>query len=134
MHLLVLLICHLLVGFQDPLESKLENLAGKRRVIVVYCPKGSDTEFKQQKKWLNEVGKDILERDLTIIDCIEANLTAADALHLKERFNYTPNRFCLWLIGKDGEIKHISGKPVKPEQLFGLIDSMPLRRMERGQN
>jgi hypothetical protein len=134
MHLVTILIYSLLLFFQEPLETKLENRVGKSRVVIVYCPKVSDAEFNLQKKWLNEVGKGILERDLTIIDCVESNLTAEDALHLKERFKYTPDHFCFWLIGKDGEIKLISNKPVKPEQLFGLIDSMPMRREEMKKN
>ena len=34
------------------------------------------------------------------------------------------------LIGKDGGIKLSSDKPVTLEQLFALIDSMPMRRYE----
>ncbi len=134
MHLVFILIYSLLLFFQDPLEKKLESMQWKKRVVMVYCPKISDAEFNLQKKWLSEVGKDIMERDLTVIDCVESNLSAEDALHLKERFKYTPNHFCFWLIGKDGEIKLISNKPVKPEQLFGLIDSMPMRREEIKKN
>ncbi len=40
---------------------------------MVYCPKIFDAEFNLQKKWLSEVGKDIMERDLTVIDCVESN-------------------------------------------------------------
>jgi hypothetical protein len=134
MHAVFTLIYSLLLFFQEPLEQKLEAMQWKKRVVVVYCPKVSDAEFNLQKKWLGQVGKDIMERDLTVIDCIESSLTTEDALHLKERFQYTPNHFCFWLIGKDGEVKLISNKPVKPEQLFGLIDSMPMRREEMKKN
>ncbi|WP_428658824.1 DUF4174 domain-containing protein [Runella sp.] len=134
MHLFTLAIYSLLFFFQDPLENKLERIIGKNRVIVVYCPKVSEAEYKLQKKWLNEVGKDLSERDLYVIDCIESDLSTEDSLHLKERFKYAPNHFCMWLIGKDGEIKLTSGKPVKPEQLFGLIDAMPMRRAEMKKN
>ena len=134
MNTLAILIYTVLMGFQQSLEQKLETMQWKSRVVVVYCPKVSDAEFKLQKKWLGEVGKEIMERDLTVIDCVETNLSAEDALHLKERFKYTPNHFCFWLIGKDGEVKLISNKPVKPEQLFGLIDSMPMRREEMKKN
>ncbi|AXE16325.1 hypothetical protein DR864_00590 [Runella rosea] len=134
MNALFLIICAVCFNFQDSLEKQLEKMVWKNRVVVVYCPKASDAEFKLQKKWLSEVGKDFMERDLRVIDCFEANISTEDALHLKERFKYTPNHFCFWLIGKDGEIKLVSDKPVKPEQLFGLIDSMPMRRAEAGKN
>jgi len=124
----------LLPLFHTSLESRLEQMAWKNRVVILYCPNASDVEYKLQKKWLAEVGKDFMERDLQVIDCVEASLSKEDALHLKNRFNYTPHQFCFWLIGKDGEIKLVSNKPVKPERLFGLIDSMPMRRNEMKKN
>jgi len=119
---------------QDPLEKRLATMVGKSRVVMVYCPKSSDAEFKLQKEWLSKVGAGILERDLCVMDCVESQLTSEDIAHLKERFRYSPNHFCFWLIGKDGEVKMISGTPVKPEHIFGLIDSMPMRREEMKRN
>ncbi|MCA0232005.1 MAG: DUF4174 domain-containing protein [Bacteroidetes bacterium] len=133
MNVFILTLSVLLWG-QESLENSLSKMVGKSRVVLVYCPKSSDADFKMQKKWLSEVGGGILERDLCIVDCVEADLTSEDAAHLKERFRYTPNHFCFWLIGKDGEVKLISAKPVKPEQIFGLIDSMPMRREEMKRN
>ena len=133
MNVFALMLSMLFWG-QDPLESRLSKMVGKSRVVLVYCPKSSDADFKMQKKWLSEVGAGILERDLCVMDCVEADLTSEDAAHLKERFRYTPNHFCFWLIGKDGEVKMISGTPVKPEHIFGLIDSMPMRREEMKRN
>ena len=133
MNVFILTLSVLLWG-QESLENSLSKMVGKSRVVLVYCPKSSDADFKMQKKWLSEVGGGILERDLCIVDCVEADLTSEDAAHLKERFRYTPNHFCFWLIGKDGEVKMISGTPVKPEHIFGLIDSMPMRREEMKRN
>lgn len=124
------LVLNMFLWGQDPLESRLSKMVGKSRVVMLYCPKSSDVDFKTQKKWLSEVGAGILERDLCVLDCVEAELSPEDAAHLQERFHYTPNHFCFWLIGKDGQVKLISFKPVKPEQIFGLIDSMPMRREE----
>ena len=39
-------------------------------------------------------------------------------------------RFAAILIGKDGGIKLRADRPVAPDQLFGLIDSMPMRANE----
>lgn len=134
MNLLSIVFYGMSLFLSDPLEQRLAGMVRKSRVVMVYCPKTSDAEFKLQKKWLSEVGKDILERDLCVIDCVESALSTEDANHLKARFNYSPNHFCFWLIGKDGEVKLISNKPVKPEHLFGLIDSMPMRREEMKKN
>ena len=34
------------------------------------------------------------------------------------------------LVGKDGTVKHRSGEPVEPDELYALIDEMPMRRRE----
>lgn len=131
MYLFISIFCSI---FLASLENQLEKMVWKNRVVVLYCPNASEAEFKLQKKWLSEVGKDFMERDLQVIDCVESSLSSEDALHLQSRFNYKPNHFCFWLIGKDGEIKLVSDKPVRPAQLFGLIDTMPMRRNEIKKN
>jgi hypothetical protein len=42
----------------------------------------------------------------------------------------TGTGFCVTLIGKDGQEKFKSDRPVDPEALFSLVDGMPMRRHE----
>ncbi|MGR3359827.1 MAG: DUF4174 domain-containing protein [Paracoccus sp. (in: a-proteobacteria)] len=42
--------------------------------------------------------------------------------------------FAVLLIGKDGGVKRIWHEPVDPEDIFALIDAMPMRRREAGQD
>ncbi|MFN4144264.1 MAG: DUF4174 domain-containing protein [Runella sp.] len=120
----------LLFPQSSTLESKLESMIWKNRVLVVFSPSPNDPQYIQQKKWLGEVGKDLLERDMKVLECVGKDITAEDEKYLKSRFKYSPNEFCAWLIGKDGGVKLLKNKAIHPQELFGLIDSMPMRRQE----
>ena len=115
-------------------EAQLSALVGSRRVVVLYAPTAADADYLRQKKWFDEAQSALLERDLVVIDCAGSDLSATDAQHLKNRFQYAPSHFCLWLIGKDGGLKLSQQKAVLLPQLFGLIDSMPMRQAEMRRN
>jgi hypothetical protein len=47
-----------------------------------------------------------------------------------DRYGVEPGRFAAVLVGKDGTVKHHFNEPVGPEDLYALIDQMPMRRRE----
>ena len=116
------------------LEKQLTHLAGTNRVVVLYAPSQENAAYQLQKKWFAEVQNSLKERDLLVIDCVGEQLPTADALYLQRRFQCQANQFGFWLIGKDGGLKLASSQPVKPEQLFAIIDAMPMRRAEMNKN
>ncbi len=48
----------------------------------------------------------------------------------RKRFQIEAGRFTAILVGKDGTVKHRAHTPVTPENLYALIDAMPMRRRE----
>jgi hypothetical protein len=46
------------------------------------------------------------------------------------RFGVRSGHFQALLIGKDGTVKLRSAEPLPAKDIFGLIDSMPMRRQE----
>jgi hypothetical protein len=55
-----------------------------------------------------------------------------NARQLRKEADIKGAEFKAVLIGKDGGIKLASAEVIADEQLFGLIDQMPMRRSERG--
>jgi hypothetical protein len=49
---------------------------------------------------------------------------------IRERLGLKTGTFQVVLIGKDGGVKLRSSEPVSMKDLFGLIDSMPMRQQE----
>ena len=81
---------------------------------------------------------DFNDRDLLVIEIVN-NLVLSRYLALagkckapffRSQFRVNQNKFRSILIGKDGSIKLDRSIPIDPCYLFGLIDSMPMRRQE----
>jgi hypothetical protein len=134
MSLLIFLLGILNMTQTRTLEQKLNEMQGKNRIILLYAPQPNDTAYLQQKRWLSDNKSNLLERDLVIIDCVANQLSDQDTRYLAAHFSYKPNQFGLWLIGKDGGTKLSTQQATPPQQIFDLIDTMPMRRAEMRPN
>ena len=113
-----------------PLWEKMQSLAWKNRVIVLYAPDANSKEFRQQKQILAEKTKELKERDLVVIECVGKTLSAEDKNYVAHHFMHDMSGFGVWLVGKDGGTKLSKTEPVTTEKFFSLIDSMPMRQSE----
>jgi hypothetical protein len=52
------------------------------------------------------------------------------AAEARRQLNVEAGALAVVLVGKDGGVKFRSDRPVPPEQIFDLIDAMPMRRQE----
>ena len=100
----------------------LKEYRWKARVAVVF---GSDRLAKKQREILK--GNGVKERDLVVL---------AGTPGMAKRFELSSSRaFAFVLVGKNGGVKLIRKKtPITREELFAIIDAMPMRRdeMRRG--
>lgn len=113
-----------------PLWEKMETMRWKNRVVVVYAPKPTSPELLKQQQFLANKTAEIQDRDMVVIDCIGSTLSSEDKNYIQRHFNHNLSTFGVWLVGKDGGIKHTSTQPVTAEKFFGMIDAMPMRRSE----
>ena len=80
----------------------------------------------------------MMDRDLRIIQIIGSDkilidsepLAADNIVTIRQQLRLENRVFQLLLIGKDGTVKLRSEKPVSISDIFGLIDSMPMRQQE----
>ena len=99
-----------------PQNGDLPDLAEHRwrdRVLIVDAPSLDDPAYRVQASTLLAVWSGLSERDLHIITRQQAPA------------------FRVRLVGKDGGVKLDQGAPVPPDELFALIDAMPMRRAEK---
>lgn len=113
-----------------PLWEKMQSLAWKNRVIVLYAPETNSKEFEQQKQILAAQTNELKERDLVVVECVGKTLSAEDKNYLAHHFTHDLSGFGVWLVGKDGGTKLSATKPVTTAKFFSLIDSMPMRQSE----
>jgi len=121
-------------NLKKSLKAMLEEKRGDRRVLLLYGRDDAQHMLIGQQEALHpkDVIEQCAERDLDIIVLVSSTLQEPDRWFLSHsEFNLVPAEdFQGWLIGKDGGIKHTFKKPIDPKELFGLIDSMPMRKTE----
>ncbi|MBE7183329.1 MAG: DUF4174 domain-containing protein [Methylobacterium mesophilicum] len=116
--------------------SPIDNLQWKKRVVIVF---GLDEA--QVDRQLNGMLADreaLAERELVLIhvdgEAVAVPFGDVDpprAGALREAFRVSPDiPFTVILVGKDGGEKLRQTEPVSPEDIFSLIDSMPMRQSE----
>lgn len=116
----------------------LQSYQGKKRLLLLFVPEPSSTEYVQQWQLLYTRHADLEDRDLVVISLFEEEVGDVDgepvepeeADTLRAQFRVKMGMAAALLIGKDGTEKRRFPMPVDPEALFRLIDSMPMRKDE----
>jgi hypothetical protein len=111
----------------------------RNRLLLVFTPSPQHPTCRKQHSFLGQSGG-LLQRDLLVAtiygqgqSVIGNSLIApADVEALRARFAVAPDTFAAVLIGKDGGEKHRFDQPVAAQELFSLIDAMPMRQREMG--
>jgi hypothetical protein len=88
---------------------------GPPRRLVIAAPDAAAPAFRDQAAALLPAWRGLIERDFVI----------------ETRFG--ASAFSVVLVGKDGGEKLRRSTPLRPEELFALVDAMPLRQAERRQ-
>ena len=120
------------------LDLDLDSLRWKNRVLVLFSPSESDASFQSQKQGLASSAEEVLDRELMVLEIIEQGqsragnqlLSQKSVQNIRRRLGMQAGPFQVLLIGKDGGVKLRSSEPVSMKDLFGLIDSMPMRQQE----
>jgi len=101
------------------------GLSENPRRLLVFAPLPGDASATRQRELLSGAEAGISDRDLRV-----EYLTGEEAEESRREYGVTAEEFAALLIGRDGGVKHRYGEPAAPEELFGHIDEMPMRRRE----
>jgi len=110
----------------------------KNRILLVFSPTAADPEFAAFNLNLTEKRREAEDRDLIVFRILEKGssrmaeqpLSSEDAEALRRNFRVKTGRFAVILIGKDGGIKMVREHRAELQEIFDLIDSMPMRQQE----
>ncbi len=106
--------------------TMMDALPSDKRYVMLFTDRPDNPLFLQQQKALLAKQNDLTERDLVLKTYLFSAKTAA----VFEKYNLKKDGFTMLLIGKDGGVKLTSTTFKKPEELFALIDGMPMRQSE----
>lgn len=121
--------------------SKAQNLDKHRwqdRVILLFASGAEDPTLLRQLSLLTKQKAEVTDRDLVIYQFFpdggiapDGNrLTTHQSLTFFQRYDIRSDTFTLILVGKDGGEKKRATELVRLEDLFEVIDRMPMRRAE----
>lgn len=118
-------------------EFDIEAFAWTHRPVIVFATTPAVAQLQTQRQSLAAEHAGLNERDMVVVevigDQVALNGEPVNAVsgELRRRYGVTPDQpFAVLLIGKDTGVKLRTSEPVTPEQLFALIDSMPMRKRE----
>ena len=116
----------------------LSRYTWKNRLLLLFAPSRSHPYYESLQQALMERSADATDRDMVVFEILASGPSRIDGAEidsrtshsLREKFQIPPQGFSVILIGKDGRIKLKRGEQTNLEDIFGLIDSMPMRREE----
>ena len=119
----------------------LSQFQWKNRLLFLFAPKRSHPLFDALQKSIAIAQAEVADRDLVIFECLESGLSRMGmtdldpqvAQSLRDKFEIPRGQFAVILVGKDGGIKLERQDETRLEDIFALIDSMPMRREEMRQ-
>lgn len=128
----------LIMGSLSAQESFLNSYKGKNRLILLFAEANSSSILDAQLSEFSQDEAGIADRDLKIF-IIKGNSVTdpqgqvyyeAQPEVLRRNFRINDGRFRMILLGKDGGPKMANRRFVTNSEVFGLIDSMPIRQQE----
>ena len=119
----------------------LSQFQWKNRLLFLFAPNHSHPLFDGLQKSIANQQAEVADRDLVIFEILESGTSRMDtrdldpqvAQSLRDKFDVSPGRFALILVGKDGGVKLKRQEQTQLEDIFALIDAMPMRMQEMRQ-
>ena len=119
------------------IDDMLDDLRWQSRVLLVFSANEDDARAREFLAAAGEASCELEERDLVLGHITQtggsylgdSSVSAADADGVRKRFR-AEDEFLVLLIGKDGGAKAKYRDVPELEEIFRLIDGMPMRRRE----
>ncbi len=102
------------------------DLKDDKRYILLFADKKENPLLVKQQKALDEQKVAVAERDLVV----KIIILSAETETQFSKYSVKKTGFTMLLIGKDGGVKLTSKTFKTPQEIFSLIDGMPMRQSE----
>lgn len=116
----------------------LNRFKWKNRLLFLFGPDRQTEALADLQKEIQQRQAGVADRDLVVFEIVEngqsrmngTEIAPQTAEALRQRFAAPPNRFSAVLVGKDGGVKMKRNDRVRLDEIFQLIDAMPMRQQE----
>jgi hypothetical protein len=122
----------------DSADFDLDRYRWRSRVVVLLAPSAATPEHAEQRASLAVAAEALRARDMVVVSVfadgsgtVEGRpLAPGAATRLRRRLRAPADGLTVLLVGKDGGTKLRRRAPVRPDDLFALVDGMPMGRVE----
>jgi len=129
-------------AYRDSQAVSLDDYRWQNRLLVLSSPAPGDANFARQLQQVAATDREFAERDLVLIRLEtggtslagERELDATQVEEMRTALGIDAGAFAVLLIGKDGTVKLSKNTPVPPDDIYALIDTMPMRQREMSQD
>ena len=136
--LLLLVVVTMAAQGNGQYKIRLRDYQWKNRLILAFSPSAEDPGYKALEKEIAVQAEEVIDRDLLVFHILEtgeiklgeSSLQTGSGDYLRESFSISPGRCTVLLIGKDGGVKLRREGGVELNEIFSLIDTMPMRQRE----
>ncbi|MDJ0759043.1 MAG: CIA30 family protein [Woeseiaceae bacterium] len=109
-----------------------------KRVLLVNAPDAGDAELERLTGDIDQTIDEFENRDMVLVTLLDSGrasagtreLARAEVDEMRAAVGVTDESFSIVLVGKDGGIKLRSDSPTSLNEIYALIDEMPMRRQE----
>jgi len=127
-------------GSASPCEGRdvsLDQFRWNNRILVLFANDSTQEAYQDQMDLLKSHNDGVLERDLVIFSIFDNQcsllgdqiISDASAREIRQRLS-PASSYSIYLIGKDGGVKLKREQVLEIEELFSVIDRMPMRQRE----
>lgn len=132
--MLLSLLLPLLMLLHTP--EPLANYRWQNRLLVIFAAETDAVQLSEQQKCIAAAEAGFHDRDMLTFVVLPEKVQgpkqhpAEIAQQLRQQYQIAEGEFAVLLIGKDGTEKLRKAEVVEMQEIFGLIDSMPMRKAE----
>ena len=120
------------------MAQKLSDFKWEKRLLIISNPTNYIEKESQQLQYLGPLDQDFTDSKLLVLklrDKTYSILNSKETTNVSDpkginRLSLSETEFSVLLIGLDGSIKLRQDQIISREDLFAIIDGMPMRRTE----
>jgi NADH dehydrogenase [ubiquinone] 1 alpha subcomplex assembly factor 1 len=125
--------------FAEPEPFTISQYRWDRRVLIVSAASADDANLKRQLEAVSMTEVEFADRDLTIVTLLDDGtsmagdraLSADEVAEARSAMRISADTFALKLVGKDGSVKLSRDEATSMQDIYALIDTMPMRAREQ---
>lgn len=119
-------------------DISLNQFQWENRIIVMFAEHSESEPYQRQMNEFESHPEELRDRDLILISVFEEEcailndeiISDSSAETIRSRLSPPDESYSIFLIGKDGGVKLEQNDFLAPDELFRVIDRMPMRQRE----